>query len=157
MKSRLAVSLLFIVTAANFTSDAIAAFEKVKSWTGTIYGRCTSQACHRLAPRDCAPRSAIKSHNKDEVDMIHLEGARLLRKQDCGAGNQSPVAKAIATEGKMITFDSASATKLVSSQEVHTQGILLKLLGARYHGGAFDFVTTAARQIRQLLCLIRIK
>jgi hypothetical protein len=157
MKSRLAVSLLFILIAANFTSDATAAFKKYRSWTGKICGRGASQVRHRLTPRDSAPMGAIKSNDKDEVTMIQLDDDRLPLRQNCTSAHQPRVVGTISPEGKVITFNSADATKLVSLQEGHTQGIVLKLVGSHYHSGAFDFVTTAARQIRQLLCLIRIK
>jgi hypothetical protein len=153
MKSRLAVSLLFMLIAANFTSDATAAFEKLKAWTGKIRGHCAAQVCNRLSSRDSVPMSGIKSNDKEEVTMIHLDGDDLLPKQNCATANQSGVVRTISTESKTTSLNPANATKLVSSQ----QGIVLKLVSSRYHSGAFDFVTTASRQIRQLLCLIRIK
>ncbi len=39
MKSRFAVSFLFILIASTFTPDAIADFKKLSSWTGETY-RC---------------------------------------------------------------------------------------------------------------------
>jgi hypothetical protein len=46
MKSRLAVSLLFILIASTFASDATAAFEKLR-WTGKVCGRCEFIAAAR--------------------------------------------------------------------------------------------------------------
>jgi hypothetical protein len=73
MKSRLAVSLLFILIAANFTSDATAAFERLRSWIGEISGHCAAQVCSRRTPRDSAPMSAIKDTDKAEVTIIQLD------------------------------------------------------------------------------------
>jgi hypothetical protein len=157
MKSRLAVSLLFMLIAATFTSDAIAAFERVRSWTGKISGHCGAQVCNRHTARDSALISAVKRIDQDEVTMIHLDGDRLAFNQDCATANQSCVVRTISTKGKTITLNSGNATKVVSSQEGNAQGIQFKLVGSHYHGEAFDFITTAARQIHELLSLMRIK
>jgi Tol biopolymer transport system component len=61
----------------------------------------------------------------------------------------------ISPDGKTITFNSPEAAKLVSSQEGHTQGAVFKLVGSDYHSEAFEFITTAARQIREVLGLMR--
>jgi hypothetical protein len=157
MKSRLAVSLLFMLIAATFTSDAIAAFERVRSWTGKISGHCGAQVCNRRTPRDSALMGAIKANDKDGLTMIHLDGDRLPFKQNCATATQSCVVRTISTEGNIITLNSGNATKVVSWQEGNAQGILLKLVGSHYHGETFDFITTAARQIHELLSLMRIK
>jgi hypothetical protein len=157
MKSRLAVSLLFILIASTFVSDATAAFEKLRSWTGKVCGRCAVQICNRLTPRDSALMSAIKGSDQDGVTMIHLDGDRLLLRQNCATANQAHVVGTISPDGKTITFNSPEATKLVSSPEGHTPGVVFKLVGSDYHSEAFEFITTAARQIHEVLGLMRLK
>ena len=157
MKSRLAVSLLFILIAATFTSDATAAFEKLRSWIGKIRGCCTAQVCNCFTPRDSALMSDIRGKEKDKVTMIHLDGDGLPLKRNCATASQPRVVGTISSEGNNITCNSADATKLVSSREVHSQGIVFKLVGSHNHSEAFDFITTAARQIHELLSLMRIK
>jgi hypothetical protein len=83
MKSRLTVSLLFILIGATFTSDATAGLEKLRSWTGKVCSRCAAQVYNRLSFRDSALTSAIKRNDKDEVTMNHLDGDRLLLQQNC--------------------------------------------------------------------------
>jgi hypothetical protein len=118
MKSRIAVSLVFILIGATFTSEATAAFAKFRSWTGKVGGRYTAQVCNRHTPRRSAP---------------------------------------IPPGGKTIAFSPADATKHMSSQEGHTQAVVSRLVGPDYHSEALDFVTTAARQIHEVLGLISIK
>ena len=157
MKSRLAVSLLFILITSTFTSDAAVAFEKFTSWTGKAYGRCAAQVCNRLTPRASAVMSAIKGSDKDGLRMIYLNGDRLLLGQNCASANQACVVGTISPDGKTITFNSPEATKLVSSQEGDTQGVVFKLVGSDYQSQAFEFITTAARQINEVLGLMRAK
>lgn len=156
MKSRLEVSLLFILIASTFASDAIGAFEKLRSWTGKVCGRCAVQVCNHFTPRYSALMSAIKGSDKDGVTMIHLDGDRLLLRQNCATADRARVVGTISPDGKAITFNSPEATKLVSSQEGHTLGVVFKLVGSGYHS-AFEYITTAARQIHEVLGLMRIK
>ena len=155
MKSRLAVSLLFILIAATFSSDATASFEKLRSWTTKVCGR--SVIGNRLTPRDSALMSAIGSRDTDEFTMIQLDGDRLVLGQNCATANQLCAVGAISPDGKTITFNSAEATKLVTSLAGHTQGVVFKLPGSDDHSTAFDFVTTAAEQIHEVLGLMRIR
>jgi hypothetical protein len=157
MKSRLAVSLLFILIASTFASDATAAFKKLRSWTGKVWGRCAVQVCNRLTPRDSALVSAIRGSDKDGVTMIHLAGDRLLLGENCATANQARVVGTISPDGKTITLNSPEATKLLSSQEGDTPGVVFKLVGSDYHSEAFEFITTAAGQIRDVLGLTRLK
>jgi hypothetical protein len=157
MKSRLAVSLLLILIASTFASDAAAAFEKLRSWTGKVCGRYAVQVCNRLTLRDSALMSAIKCSNKDGVTMIHLDGDRVLLGRNCAAANQECVVGTISPDGETITFNSPEATKLVSSLEGHTQGVVFKLVGSDYRNKSLEFITTATRQIHEVLWLMGIK
>jgi hypothetical protein len=157
MESRLEVSLLFILIASTFASDATAAFDRLRSWTGKICGRCTVQVCNRLTPRDSARVSTIKGGDRDGVTMIHLDGDRPLLRQIRATANQAHVAGTISPDGKTITLNSPEAPKLVSSEEAHTQGDILKRVGSDYHSEAVEFITTAARQIHEVLGLVRLK
>lgn len=157
MKSRLAVSVLFILIASTFTADATAAFEKLRSWTGKVYGRCAVQVCNGVSPRHSARRNAIQGSDKDGVTRLHLDGGRLLLGEDCAGQNQACVVATISPDGKTITFNSPEATKLVSSEEGQAQGAVFKLVGSDDHSEGFEFLTTAARQVHEVLELMRIK
>ena len=82
MQSRLAVSVLFILIVATFSSETAAAFGKLRSWTGKACGR-TAQVCNRLTSRDDALMSAIKGKDKDKVTMTHFDGDSLPVRQNC--------------------------------------------------------------------------
>jgi hypothetical protein len=157
MKSRLAVSLLLILIASTFASDAAAAFEKLRSWTGKVCGRYVVQVCNRLTLGDSALMSAIKCSNKHGVTMIHLDGDRVLLGQNCTTANQECVVGTISPDGKTITFNSPEATKLVSSLAGHTQGVVFKFVGSDYRNKSLEFITTATRQIHEVLWLMGIK
>ena len=159
MKSRLAVSILFILIASTFTSDAAAAFEKLRSWTSKVWGRCAVQVDNRPSSRDSALMSAIQCSNKDEdiVTMIHFSGHRLLLELSCVTASQASVVGAISPDGTSITFNSPEATKVAGSEEGHTQGVVFKLVGSGYQREAFECITTAAGKIHEVLRLVRIK
>ena len=152
MKSRLAVSVLFILIAATFTSDATAAFKKVRSWAG--------RGCERRAAeswnRNSALTSALQYDDTGRVAMIHLGSDRLLLSQNCAAGEQPRVVGTISPDGKTITFRSADA-HFVSPHGGPMQGVVFKLVGSDYLGEGFDFIRTAAGQIHEVLELMRIK
>jgi len=157
MKSRPAVSLLFILIASTFAPDATAAYGKLRLWAGKVGGRFAVQVCDRLTAHDSARMSAIKGGDKDGVMMMHLDGDQMLLGQNCATRNQACVVGTISPDGKTITLNSPDATKLLSSQEGHTQGVVFKVVGSDYHSEATEFMTTAARQIREVLSLMRIK
>jgi hypothetical protein len=157
MKSRLAVSLLFILIASAFALDATGAFRHLRSCTDKVRGRSAVQVGNRLKPEASAPLNAIKGSDKGNVTMIHLDGDRVLLGQNCATANQTCVVGTISPDGKTITLNSPEATKVVSSQEGHTQAAVFKLVGSDYHSEAFEFITTAAGQIREVLVLMRVK
>ena len=122
MKSRLAVSLLFVLIASTFAADATAAFERFRSWTSKVWGRSAVHVSNRLTPGDSRLMSAIKGSDKDGVTMIHLDGDRLLLSQNCATRNQAGVVGTISPDGKTITFNSPEATGLVNSRDGQTLG-----------------------------------
>lgn len=147
MKSRLAVSLAFILIGAIFTSHNTAAFAKLRSRTRKVCGRYSEQVCNRLTARESAPMSAIKCNNKDEVKMIHLDGEKPLVKRICPGVNRPGLVGPISPDDKNIGFDSAVADKRVKSREGNnTQGSVPKVVGFGYHNDALDFVTRALHE-----------
>jgi hypothetical protein len=157
MKSRLAVSVLFILIAATFAPDAIGAFEKLRSWTGRLCDRRSLQGYNRVSSHESAPASTLKPGDEDEAAMICLDGGRPTLSQDCTTGHQLRVVGAIAPDGKTITLNSLDATKILSSHERCLQGVVVKLVGSDHHSESFKFIRTATRQIHEALDLMRIK
>jgi len=97
MKSRLAVSVVFILIAATFIPDGIGAFERLRSWTGKLCDRYSIQACEGVTFRHSAPASAVKAGD-EEAAMICLDGGRKPLDQNCATGNQLRVAGAISPD-----------------------------------------------------------
>jgi hypothetical protein len=95
MKSRFAVSVLFILIAATFTSDAIGAFEKLRSWTGMLCDRYSMPACNRVSLPMSAPMSALNARDKRSAHSMRLDGGRQPLGQGCATGNQAWGAGAI--------------------------------------------------------------
>jgi hypothetical protein len=86
MKSRFAVSVLFILIASTFTSDASAAFKKLRSWACN-HTRCVVEMRDRNTTTSSAPKTA-RQGNKDGAPMIHFDGSRLVLSQNRAAQNQ---------------------------------------------------------------------
>jgi len=134
MKSRFAVSVLFILVAATFTPDVVGAFERVKAWTATVRRHYAIQSCHLVSSRDSARVSAMSGGDKHGVTMIHDDGLPLY--QNCVTGNQPGVVRTIAPNGKTIPSDSLDSTKLLRMYKRHRRG-LRKFIGSIYHGENF--------------------
>lgn len=156
MKSRLAVSVLFTLIAATFAPDAIGAFVKLTSWTGRLYDRYSIEVCNRLTSRNSAPTSALKTGDAEMAAMICLDGAPQSLTQNCAIGNQPRTVGTISPDGKTITFNSLDAAKILSSHEGCPQGVVFKLAGFD-RPETFEFITTATRQVHEVLDFMRIK
>ena len=72
MKSRLAVSLLFILIASTFASDATSAFNKLRSWTGKARGRCGVQVCNRphLSRKACLDGPRVERQSAKGYEQL---------------------------------------------------------------------------------------
>ena len=155
MKSRVAVSLLFILIAATFASDTTAAFKKLRSWTGRGCDRRTVAIENHVMSSAAGMRAV---HGGDEGRlMIDLDGDRLLLSQDCADGGQLCVVGTISPDGKTITLNSPGDNKVPSSHEGHVQGLVYRLVAADSRNDRLEAITTAAKQIREVLELIRLK
>jgi len=157
MKSRLAVSVLFTLIAATFTSDAIGAFEKFRSWAGRLCDHRSIQVSNCVSSHDSAPASALKAGNEERAATICLDGGRQPISQNGATGNQLCVVGAISADGKTITLNSLDATKTLSSHEGCLQGVVFKLAGSDHGSESFEFIRTAARQVHEVLDLMRLK
>src|SRR5579864_725197 len=88
MKSRFAVSVLFILIAATFAPDAIRAFEKLRSWTGTLCHRRSIQGYNRPSSHGSAPTNELKAGDEERAAMICLDRGHQPLSQNCGTENQ---------------------------------------------------------------------
>ena len=157
MKSRVAVSLVFILIAATFASDATAAFKKLRSWTGRGCDRRTVAVENHVMSPNPAGMRAVHGSDEGRLMMIDLDGDRLLFSQDCAVGGQLCVVGTISPDGKTITLNSPGDNKVTSSHEGHMQGLVYRLVAADSRNDRLEAITTAAKQIREVLELIRLK
>ena len=81
MKSRLAVSILFILIAASFTSDALGAFSKLRSLAGNVAHRFAIEACDQISSHDAVPRN--KGSNESTIQLIQMDEDRVLGIENC--------------------------------------------------------------------------
>jgi hypothetical protein len=82
MKSRLAVSILFILIAASFTSDALGAFEKLRSLTGNVVHRFAVEACTQISSHDAA-RTRNRGSNESTIKLVQLDDGRPMGNENC--------------------------------------------------------------------------
>jgi hypothetical protein len=150
MRSRIAVSALFIMIAATlFTSDATAAFEKLKtlhrSWPGKACDSRAVQVLDRITSRGSALLSEFQAQ-KDMVTVIHFEGDRLLITRYRANGNQPRVVGSISPDGKTVTLNSIDATNLLSSPAGHMQRLVFNLIDSGHHTESLDFTMAEGKQ-----------
>ena len=157
MKSRVAVFLLFMLIAATFASDATAAFKKLRSWTSRGCDRHTVAVENHVTSPNSAGMRAVQGGDEVRVMMIDLDGDRLLLSQDCADGGQLCVVGTISPDGKTITLNSPGDNNVLSSHEGHMQGLVYRLVAADSRNDRLEAITTAAKQIREVLELIRLK
>jgi hypothetical protein len=82
MKSRLALSILSILIAASFTSDALGVFETIRSWTGNIVHCFVVEACDHVSS-DTAPTTSNKGSNQGKIKLIQMDEGRLPGSEIC--------------------------------------------------------------------------
>ena len=83
MKSRLAVSILFTLIAASFTSDALGAFEKLRSLTGNVVHRFAVEACAQISSHDSARTSRNKASNESKIRLSQMDEGGLPGNENC--------------------------------------------------------------------------
>ena len=151
---RLAVSVLFILIAATFAADAAGALQKLRSWVGRGCERQAVHAWNQITSPNSAPMNAGQGGDERGLTIIRLDGDLVLLSQNCGTASQPCLVGTISSDGKTITLNSPNVP---NSREGNMQGLVFKLVGSDSHADRFEFITTAARQIRGVLELIRIK
>ena len=151
MKSRLAVSILFILIAATFTPDVAGAFEKVKAWTATVWRHYAIPRRHLVSSHDSTRMSAMRGGGKHGNTLIHDDD--LLLSRNCVTESWPGVVRTISPDGKTIPSDSQHSTNILRMHKRHRRGFL-KFIGSTYNGENFEFIRAAAKQIHEVLELI---
>jgi hypothetical protein len=135
MKSRIALSVLFVLIAAiAFASDATAAFEKLKtrqgSWESTMEGK-PLQVSFRVTSMGSALMGEMIQGCQDAITMFHMDGDRLTHY--CDAGNQPRVVGKMTPDGKTMEFDFLDVTNFSSTQPGHMQHVVVTMLDPNHH------------------------
>jgi hypothetical protein len=127
MKSRIALSVLFVlVAAAAFAADTAAvqsdaqkSFDKLKTLEGSWEGRVTTvppnpdienksvQATLRVTSMGNAIMHEMRGAGRpdDPITMLYLDGDRLLLTHYCDAGNRPRMTGKMSPDGKTVEFD----------------------------------------------------
>src|ERR1700674_3232378 len=120
MKSRIALSLLFVLLAAPAfaQSDAQKSFEKLKTLAGSWEGHITTfppkaeiegklmQVSLRVTSMGNALVHEMTGEGRpdDPITMLYLDGDRLLLTHYCDAGNRPRMAGKMSPDGKTVEF-----------------------------------------------------
>jgi hypothetical protein len=138
MKSRIAVSALFVLIAAIVTtSHATGLLEKFKvlqaSWADEISERRPVRVLDRLTSVGSALLSETRGY-EDTLTMIRLDGDRLLINHCCTAGNQPCTVRTISSAVHTITFTLLDPTHFLGSCAGHMQRLVLNLIDSDHQG-----------------------
>src|SRR6266481_5432699 len=117
MKSRIAVSLLFLLaaTAAFAQSDAHKTFDHLKTLSGNWEGKASNGKDLKVTFRSTSGGSALMSEilgEENMVTMFTMDNDRLLATHYCAVGNQPRMQASASPDGKTITFNFVDATNL---------------------------------------------
>jgi len=121
MKSRIALSVLFVLIAATAfaQSDAQKSFDKLKTLAGSWEGHVTTippqadiegkltHATLRVTSMGNAIMHEMTGAGRpdDPITMLYLDGDRLLLTHYCDAGNRPRMVGKISPDGKTVEFD----------------------------------------------------
>jgi hypothetical protein len=151
MRSRIAVSLLFILIAAIILkSDGAAAFAKLKALQGC--GRTTGPSSRVVQLLNHITSDAVALINEvrgdeNKLAMIRLDGDRLMLTRSASTGTQPRVIETVSPDGKTITLSVFDAANLLSSPEAHVQRIVFNLIDSDHHRESLDFTIGDIKQL----------
>jgi len=153
MKSRIALSVLFVLIAATaFASDATVAqsdaqksFDKLKTLAGTWEGRVTTLPLQaeiegkpmQISLRVTSMGNAIvheatgAGRPDDPITMLYLDGDRLLLTHYCDAGNRPRMVGKMSPDGKTVEFEFLDVAG--SLQYGHMHHAVFTVIDANHH------------------------
>ncbi len=167
MKSRIALSVLFVLLAATAfaadtpspQSDAQKSFDKLKtlagSWEGTFEGG-TIHVSLRVTSMGNAILHEMKGGGPENpITMLYLDGDRLLLTHYCDAGNRPRMVGTISPDGKTITFNFLDVTG--STEAGRMQSAVFNLIDADHHTETWSFAMPDGKPMGGVLDLKRTK
>jgi hypothetical protein len=149
MKSRIAVSVVFILLAAAAfasdtptpRSDAQKSFDKLKTLAGTWHGTYEGgpvQVSLRVTSMGNAILHEMKGRGPENpITMLYLDGDRLLLTHYCDVGDRPRMVGMISPDGKTITFNFLDVAG--STQQGHMQSAVFSLIEADNHSETWNY------------------
>jgi hypothetical protein len=184
MKSRIALSVLFVLIAATAfaadttgaQSDAQKSFDKLKTLAGTWEGHVTTvppqpemgngavtQVSLRVASRGNSLVHEMKEAGTPDdptrydhpITMFYLDGDRLILTHYCDAGNRPRMAARTSPDGKTLEFDFLDVSG--STQSGHMQHVVFTIIDANHHTEDWTYMMPGDKPMQGHLDLLRTK
>ncbi len=140
----LVLSLLLSMSAAAADKSAVAAFDTLKTLTGT-WERTVPAApdgrIHTSTWTLIAAGSVMMETMQPEnvVTMYYLDGARLMNTHYCLQKNQPRMVAEVSPDGKTISFNFLDITNLASPDAMHMRGIAFTLEDANHFSQLWSY------------------
>jgi hypothetical protein len=168
MKSRIALSLLFVMIAATaFAADDAAAFEKLKtlqgSWegqitaTGTPFDGKATQVSLRVTSMGHALMHEMRGAGRpdDPITMFYMDGDRLVLTHYCDAGNRPRMTGKMSPDGKTLEFEFLDVAG--STQYGHMHHAVFTVLDTNHHTEEWTYMQPGDKPVRAHFELQRTK
>jgi len=136
MKSiRIAVPVLFLLTAASTFAQSQKPLDLMKTLSGTWAGKTSdgheAKEVYRLASNGSVVMSEMPGHD-NMISMFHKDGDRLMLTHYCSMGNQPRMIGTLSPDGKTINFEFLDATNLSSPQAGHIHRAVITIVDANH-------------------------
>ena len=177
MKSRIALSVLFVLIAATAfaadtavtQSDAQKSFDKLKTLAGAWEGHVTTfppkaeiegklmQVSLRVTSMGNALVHEMTADGRPDhpVTMLYLDGDRLLLTHYCDAGNRPRMVGKMSPDGKTLDFDFLDVSG--STKQGHMQHVTINFIDADHHTEKWEFAMADGKTEGGLVDLKRSK
>jgi opacity protein-like surface antigen len=167
MKSRIALSVLFVLLAAsafaadtNTTpSDAQKSFDKLKAlagtWEGTFEGHQLDVTLRVTSMGNALMHEMKGSGPEDPITMFNLDADRLLLTHYCDAGNRPRMVGKISPDGKTLEFEFLDVSG--STEPGHMQHVTFTFIDADHHIEKWQFAMADGKTMGGVLELKRTK
>ncbi len=177
MKSRIALSVLFVLMAAPaFAADTAAtqtdarkSFDKLKTLAGSWEGRVTTfpqaaeiegklmQVSLRVTSMGNTLVHEMTADGRPDhpVTMLYLDGDRLLLTHYCDAGNRPRMAATTSPDGKTVEFDFLDVAG--GTQYGHMHHAVFTVIDANHHTEDWTYMEPGDKMVRAHVDLQRTK
>ena len=167
MKSRIALSVLFVLIAATAfaadtavtQSDAQKSFDKLKtlagSWEGSFEGKPLHVTLRVTSMGNAVMHEMNGGGPEDPITMFNLDSDRLLLTHYCDAGNRPRMVGKMSPDGKTLDFDFLDVSG--STKQGHMQHVTINFIDADHHTEKWEFAMADGKTEGGLVDLKRSK